>query len=360
MAKGTLSKRVLDVLNHAAEIKSEIEFCDEGGGLQKEMYHFAEWLGDHLRSELQREAWEEPELGMDEDGVSLHLYSATWELPDEDHVAFSFVFPNLFYDPPCVQLYLPDQEVFGRRNELLDRLRPKLKRSGFTDHYERGDPDPSCPMWKYIRLEEFRSESGFDLDTFVGAIVDAFRQLMEIEPMIEDAFPKTQVPQSPTQSERLLKTIAVLDTEWEGAGTARRMTQLAIINVAYDADADAVIGVLEEYCMNAGETLDETRARGALERADFIVAHNAFSADKPLVDSHLPEAEKLKWLCSFRGIDWKELLGVQSRSLETLMGKTGLRYTQDHNAYADARDLKRLLALKRNGHTYLSRLLASS
>jgi hypothetical protein len=49
MAKGILSKRVLDVLSHATEIKSEIDFCDEDGGLQKEMYHFAEWLGDHLR-----------------------------------------------------------------------------------------------------------------------------------------------------------------------------------------------------------------------------------------------------------------------------------------------------------------------
>ena len=37
------------------------------------------------------------------------------------------------------------------------------------------------------------------------------------------------------------------------------MTQLAIINVAYDADADAVIGILEEYFMNTGETLDETK-----------------------------------------------------------------------------------------------------
>jgi len=45
-------------------VKSEIDFRDEGGGLQKEMHHFAEWLGDHLRSELQREAWAEPELVM--------------------------------------------------------------------------------------------------------------------------------------------------------------------------------------------------------------------------------------------------------------------------------------------------------
>jgi len=152
MAKGILSKRALDTLNRANEIKNEIDFCGEDGGLPKEMRHFAEWLGDHLRSELQREAWAEPEVVMDEEGVTLYLYSPTWHLPDDDHVAFSFLWPNLFQDPPCVQLYLPAEEVFEPRNELLKRLRPKLKRSGFTDYYEPGDPDPSCPIWKNIHL----------------------------------------------------------------------------------------------------------------------------------------------------------------------------------------------------------------
>jgi hypothetical protein len=42
------------------------------------------------------------------------------------------------------------------------------------------------------------------------------------------------------------------------------------------------------------------------------------------------------------------------------MGKAGLRYTEDHKAGADARDLKRLLALKHKGRTYLGRLLDSA
>ena len=80
-----------------------------------------------------------------------------------------------------MQLYLPAEEVFEQRNGLLNRVRPKLKRSGFTDHYE-GDPHPSCPIWKNIRLEEFHGESGFDLDQFVAAILDGFRGLIEFEP----------------------------------------------------------------------------------------------------------------------------------------------------------------------------------
>jgi hypothetical protein len=55
IAKGILSKRALYMFNRASEIKSEFDFCGDGGGLPKEMRHFMEWLGDHLRSELQRE-----------------------------------------------------------------------------------------------------------------------------------------------------------------------------------------------------------------------------------------------------------------------------------------------------------------
>lgn len=235
-----------------------------------------------------------------------------------------------------------------------------IKRSGFTDYYEPGDPDPSCPIWKNIRLEGFCGESGFDLDSFVAAIVDGFRRLIEIEPLIEDAFRSLPEKPPPVPSERRLKTIAFLDTEREGSGSKRRMTELAILSVAYDAEGDEVVGILEEYCMDAGETLDETKARSVLERADFIVAHNAFTADKPLLDLHLPRTKKMKWRCSLRGIEWKQLLGVQSGSLETLMGKAGLRYEQDHHACSDARDLKRLLALKYKGRTYLGRLLDST
>src|SRR5579862_815087 len=136
MANAVLSKRALDILNRASEIKSDIDFCGEDGGMPKEMRHFTEWLGDHLRSELQREAWEEPDVMMDEDGVAIYLYSPTWRLPDDDYVAFSFFFPNGCQEPPCVQLCLPAEEIFQERNILLNKLRPKLKRSGFTDYYE--------------------------------------------------------------------------------------------------------------------------------------------------------------------------------------------------------------------------------
>jgi hypothetical protein len=72
--------------------------------------------------------------------------------------------------------------------------------------------------------------------------------------------------------DRVLKTIAILDTEWDGSGPSRRMTELAIVNVAYDADEDAVLGILDEYSMGAGQSLDESKSRSILDKADFIVA----------------------------------------------------------------------------------------
>ncbi len=290
--------------------------------------------------------------------MGLYLYSPTWQLPDDDHVAFSFFWPNCFEELPAVSFYLPCEDAFPPRNELLRQVLPKLKQSGFTDIFESGDPNPSWPVWKDIPLEDFHRESGFDQDTFVEAIVNGFRSLLEIEPLIEEAF-RSMGPGKPplAPSERRLRTIAFLDTECAGQGATSTMTELAIINAAYDVDEDMVRGILEEYCMNAGEPLDKAGALGALGRAEFIVAHNAFGCDRPLVARYLPGTENMNWLCSLQGMDWVGLLGVESARLETLLGKAGLKCTQDHHAHADALDLERLLALKRKGRTYLGRLL---
>jgi hypothetical protein len=353
---GVLSKRALDILNRAGEIKSEIDFCR--GGLAKEMRHFMGWLGEHLRAELQLEAWEDPEVRAEEGSVGLYLFPHTWRL-GETYVAFSLGWPsplNEIENNPGVMFHVPAQELFPPRNELLNRLRPKLKRTGFIDH-AAFDTDPAFPLWNEIRPEEFHTDSGFDLDSFVKAIVEGFQRLMEVEPLIEDAFRSLLVKQLQLPSERGLKTIAFLDTETEGSGSASRMTQLAIVNVAYDPEEDAVVGILKEYFMDAGQSLDKTEARATLERAEFIVAHN-ISFDRPLLARNLLGTEKMKWCCSLRDLEWKQLLEVQSASLETLIGKVGLKYDQDHTARADARVLRSLLALKHNGgRTYLGRLL---
>lgn len=173
-------------------------------------------------------------------------------------MAFSFGWSNESVgDPPYVQLYLPLEERFPHRNQLLNRIRPQLKRAGFTDHYEgESDPIAAFPLWRSIRLE-FNGQAGVDLPAILSAILKGFQDLMEVEKPIEEAC--QSLPAPPPPSERVLKTIAFLDTEWSGAEPARKMTELAIVNVAYDPLKDEVVGILEEYVMNIGEKPDIAR-----------------------------------------------------------------------------------------------------
>jgi hypothetical protein len=315
------------------------------------------WLADFLRSELQRTDWEAPVESLSDGGAVLYLFPPTWRLSGiDDYVAFSFYWSNdSDGDDPCVQLYLPASEKFPRRNQLLNQIRPQLKRAGFTDHYEGEDgPDPSVPLWKSIRFE-FNGQTGLDLPAILQAILKGFRELMAFEKLIETAFQSGPMPTPP--SERELKTIAFLDTEWTGSEPTRKMTELAIVDVAYDPVKDEIVGILEEYVMNKGTKLDGVKVRDLLDRAERIVAHNC-SGDQSLLDRELPGTEKRKWSCSYRGIDWRHLMGIQSARQETLVGKAGLRYAQDHHARADVHDLIQLLAQRHDGgRTYLGRLL---
>jgi hypothetical protein len=315
------------------------------------------WLGDYVKFELQRQTWETYVESFPDEGATLFIFPPTWRLPGiDDYVAFSFYWPNdSLGEAPCVQLYLPAEERFPNRNQLLSRIRPQLKRAGFTDHYEgEDDPDPSCPLWRDVRLE-FGGQAGIDLPPILAAILKGFQELMEAETVIGEVF--RSIPPPPPPSERKLKTIAFLDTEWIGQEPARKMTELAIVNVAYDAIEDEVVGVLEEYVMRKGEPFHKVKARALLERAHRIVAHNS-SGDQSILERELPGIKKSKWLCSFHGVEWRRLMGVQSARQSNLMGKAGLRYEQDHHARADAHDLKRLLSQKHEGgRTYLGRLL---
>src|SRR2546421_501316 len=106
IAEGILSKRALDILNRASEIKSDFDYCSENGGLPKEKVHFMEWLGDYLRSELQREDWEMPDVRTDDDGVCLYLYSPKWRVGADGYMAFAFWWPNRIDDSPAVTLFV--------------------------------------------------------------------------------------------------------------------------------------------------------------------------------------------------------------------------------------------------------------
>jgi hypothetical protein len=120
-----------------------------------------------------------------------------------------------------VQLYLPTEDVFAARKALRERVQPGLALAGFTDQYHLGDPHPSYPLWRNIQVDDFHGETGFDLQSFEAAVVAGFRELISIEPLIDEAFQALPEKAKVPQRERTLKTVAILDTESTGAGTAR-------------------------------------------------------------------------------------------------------------------------------------------
>jgi DNA polymerase-3 subunit epsilon len=316
------------------------------------------WLGNHLKFELQRQDWKIDVESFADAGGTLYLFPSSWRLPGitNEYVAFSLYWSNdSAGEAPCVQLYLPTEDVFQPRNELLNQIRPQLMRAGFKDHYEGQDgPDPKCPLWKYIRLE-FGEQNGFDLPKMLSEILQGFEVLMSVENRITNA--RQSLPCPPPRYEHQLQTIAFLDTEWKGEDPSRVMTELAIVNVAYDPLNDEIVGIVGEYAMEAGYTLKQADARTLLERAERIVAHNARS-DQTLLDRELPGLEKRKWVCSLYGIEWRHLTDVRSAGQKSLVARAGLRAEQDHHAHADAHDLRRLLAQKHDdGRTYLRHLL---
>jgi DNA polymerase-3 subunit epsilon len=248
--------------------------------------------------------------------------------------------------------------LFQGRDLLLKQVRLLLIDKGFGDYCLY--PDPYYPIWKYFDLGSSQGPSGFDAEVFIGAAVESFRGLLcsvdPIDQVLKSLPGKTALPPA---AQRSLKSVAFLDTETSGTGRSAKVAELAIVCAAYDEIGDQIVGVLEEYSFKAPDTLNEGKVRSLLERTSAIVAHHA-EFDRSVLERTLPGVDKLPWLCSWRGIEWKKLAGVQSESLETLLGAEGLCYEQEHTALADARDLLRLLAVQRDGKTYLARLLSST
>jgi hypothetical protein len=362
MAQHVLGRRTLDLLNRTHEIREILEHCKDGG-LTKEVQRFVRSLEGRLRGQLDLDQWTCEVKVEDDSSISLNLFPEGWRLPDGEFVAFGVYWCNPFDDEaedPCVFLRVPPADVFPARDRLLKQVKPALIAKGFEEYF-RGVPDPYYPVWRYIALDSFASPSGFDLDAFVVHIVETFANLLPCARTIDQVFqalPPKPAPPPPVQ--RPLKIVAVVDTETAGMGATVKMTELAVVVVAYDEFGDQIVGVLEEYNFKIPRKLDGIKTKALLDQADFVVAHNK-EFDQGVLARELPEIGKLPtWLCSWRDIDWKRLAGVQSESLEALLGFEGLACAQEHTALADARDLLRLLASRRNGRTYLAWLLGGA
>lgn len=103
-----------------------------------------------------------------------------------------------------------------------------------------------------------------------------------------------------------------------------------------------------------GHQLDTKRIENMIEKADFLISHNA-SFDSEFSSVFLPEIMYKKWYCSMAGINWGD-----SRSLQSLLKLHDIDIEKPNRALNDAKGLLLLLSQKNSkGETYFLELMNS-
>ncbi len=106
-----------------------------------------------------------------------------------------------------------------------------------------------------------------------------------------------------------------------------------------------------------GQQLDLRHISRLIEASRVVIAHNA-EFDHRFLGTAFPRLNQLPWLCSFRGVSWKEL-GFVSGKLRDLSTALGLP-APGHRAPGDTVSLYHLLdARLPDGRTTLAHLLSS-
>lgn len=105
-----------------------------------------------------------------------------------------------------------------------------------------------------------------------------------------------------------------------------------------------------------GKQLDHERIEVMLHRAEFLIAHNA-PFDRGFVGRLFDVCAQKPWLCSMRGIKWREK-GFASMGLQNLLKAHGINVHRSHRAEDDVKAAIKLLSqISRNGKTYFLELL---
>lgn len=105
-----------------------------------------------------------------------------------------------------------------------------------------------------------------------------------------------------------------------------------------------------------GKCLDYGRVEEMLHRAELLVAHNA-SFDRSFVVRLFPVCDQKPWLCSMRGINWKQK-GFASAGLQRLLEAHQINVHRAHRAEDDVKAALKLLAqFDQNGKVYFRELL---
>lgn len=162
-----------------------------------------------------------------------------------------------------------------------------------------------------------------------------------------------------------LRVAAYIDVETTGLSPAfDEVVEFAIVLFAFDPVTGDIAGIVDEYvglrdpgrpippeatavhgirdADVRGKRLDDRRIRSLIERAEFLVAHNA-PFDRGFVERLFPEARGKPWHCSMREVPWKAL-GFASRGLQKLLAAHDIRVSRAHRGLDDVHGALTLLA----------------
>jgi len=174
------------------------------------------------------------------------------------------------------------------------------------------------------------------------------------------------------------QTAAIVDVETTGFSSSDEIIELSAILLTFERHASEQFSILDSYCGQReqtvqvnryagkkhgiknvelrGQSLDHNRVSAILNKAEFILAHNA-PFDKRFVTAMFGQAGSKKWYCTMTGIDWIGH-GCATKKLPDLLKHHRIDTGRSHRADSDTYALLQLLGTKsRAGSPYLFEVL---
>lgn len=170
-----------------------------------------------------------------------------------------------------------------------------------------------------------------------------------------------------------------IDIETTGLDAKKdQIIEFAISLFCFDKNTCKIMGIVDFYCglreptipippeasrINGiymhdvkGKDLDYERINKLIDKAEFLISHNA-DFDRKFVRVLFPSVESKDWLCSMNDIDWYSK-GFYSKGLQNLLSMHGIRPKYAHRASEDVKAAIKLLACSsENGESYFSELI---
>ncbi|HEY8346236.1 MAG TPA: exonuclease domain-containing protein [Symbiobacteriaceae bacterium] len=171
----------------------------------------------------------------------------------------------------------------------------------------------------------------------------------------------------------------IVDIETTGLSPSTcEVIEIGLVLFACDRRTGQVYGILDEYLGQQepvrqippeataihgltkaalrGKKFDWERIESILNRADFLLAHNA-KFDHKFMAGLTKTVSKKPWYCSMNGVDWYAL-GHASKGLQNLLRDHAISTARAHRGLDDARAVLALVSLPGpKGHPYLFDIL---